>query len=86
MLNRLSLGHNRLTGTIPVEVGSFMGEEIVQQQLFLRSGLFLNDNMLTGDIPNTLYSLTKLEHLAISGNGVSEVVEPLVHCRLAKTK
>ena len=59
-LSSIDLGTNLLTGPIPSEIGLFSG---------LRLGL--NDNQLSGSLPNELFGLDMLEWLVLDGNQVS---------------
>ncbi|ETR73624.1 MAG: leucine-rich repeat-containing protein [Candidatus Magnetoglobus multicellularis str. Araruama] len=55
---RISLSNNKLSGTIPAELG----------QLTLLHDLFLNENQLTGNIPAELAQLSKLQYLFLENN------------------
>ena len=57
-VTRLTLGRNRLTGSIPSSLGGLTN----------LSTLLLNDNALTGSIPPELTSLTNLMNLDLGGN------------------
>jgi len=54
----LSLRHNRLTGTIPPELG----------RLSQLKTLYMEKNQLCGTIPDTLANLASLEELNLLGN------------------
>lgn len=54
----LSLRHNRLTGTVPPELG----------RLSQLKTLYMEKNELEGNIPDTLANLASLEELNLLGN------------------
>lgn len=54
----LSLRHNRLTGTMPPELG----------RLSQLKTLYMEKNQLCGTIPDTLANLASLEELNLLGN------------------
>lgn len=58
VLQILSLRHNRLTGTIPLELG----------RLSHLKTLYMEKNELEGTIPETLANLASLEELNLLGN------------------
>ena len=60
----LNLYDQRLTGTIPAELGSLTSLQ----------SLYLSDNYLSGPIPAELGSLTNLEWLFLSGNQLSGTI------------
>ena len=62
----LRLAHNRLTGSIPPELGS----------LAKLTQLTLEVNQLTGEIPPELDSLAKLAHLDLSDNQLTGRIPP----------
>ena len=60
-VTRLGLGRNRLSGSIPPELGN----------LTHLTHLYLSDNNLSGNIPPELGNLTHLTHLYLSDNNLS---------------
>lgn len=69
VLRRLKMANNLLTGIIPAEVGKFVAglNGTIAKELVLH----LENNLLTGSIPEVMYSLTKLQQLGLGGNNVS---------------
>ena len=62
----LKLSLNRLTGRLPLELGSLSN----------LNGLFLNNNDLTGPVPPELASLSNLQHLWLSNNDLTGPIPP----------
>ena len=59
----LDLSGNRLSGSIPAELGGTRGGTAK-----ILDTLYLNDNRLSGPIPDALFELTALSRLDLSGN------------------
>lgn len=57
VLTKLHLGWNLLTGTIPTEVGISQWD-----------GVLLNQNQLSGSLPNALFGATNLQFFILEGN------------------
>ena len=57
-LQRVDLSRNQFTGSVPEEIGKLVNVEIQK----------LSDNRLTGEIPITLSSLSRLTELQMGGN------------------
>ena len=59
LLQELLASNNQLTGTIPSEYGIFLHDLIV---------LYLDNNLLSGNIPDSLSNLSNIEELLLNGN------------------
>ena len=86
----LTLRVNNLTGSIPPELGSLTGLEVLDlrwnglsgsiplelSSLANLSGLYLSGNELSGPIPPELGGLAELTHLHLNGNELSGPIPP----------
>ena len=63
---RLALFFNRLTGTIPLEIGNMTALQVLD----------LNTNSLEGELPGTITSLRNLQYLALFDNYFNGTIPP----------
>ncbi|KAK2979734.1 hypothetical protein RJ640_024707 [Escallonia rubra] len=67
-LETLNLGSNKISGSIPQEIGNLNNLSL----------LVIQDNMMSGSIPESIGKLSKLEELAIMINNISGKIPPSI--------
>ncbi|KAK2987196.1 hypothetical protein RJ640_029081 [Escallonia rubra] len=67
-LETLNLGSNKISGSIPQEIGNLNNLSL----------LVIQENMISGSIPESIGKLSKLEELAIMINNISRKIPPSI--------
>ncbi|KAG9453965.1 hypothetical protein H6P81_006869 [Aristolochia fimbriata] len=91
-LDRLALGQNRISGSIPEEIGNLANLTLIAMDRNLLTGpippaigklkklevLLLSQNNFSGPIPSSVGNMTELIYLDLDGNQLDGIVPPIL--------